>query len=219
MDSELKKYNLFLICQRMKLRCDKKNDKCEDIIEVKRGDRLMKLDKTKINEFLSEQNTSYFENEQNIEKQGKIDYNTFDYDENFKKMCKNAMNACSHYTKIFFVLEKISKFVSQMSPIFTIISSYKDFSNFQIIAISLAFFILIFIGVIGDWERLREKYAHLYEKFRNLHNSNSDDKYCEFYRNVQIFNSSKLSIDFYNEDETKMEKSEKMEKIEKTFHI
>lgn len=187
MDSDLKKYDLSIVFQRMKLRCKTRESKSEDLIEVKRGVRLMKLDKNKINEFLSEQNSVCCEAIEN--------YNSFNSDENFKKMCKNAMEICLHYTKIFFFLEKFSRIVSEMSPVFTVICGFRDFSLFQVVLISLIFFILILISMIGDWERLREKYANLYEKFKMLHNSNNDEKYCEFYRNVQIFNNSNLSID------------------------
>ena len=117
-------------------------------------------------------------------------------DSYFRAKCHEAMHLCKKYCYIYFFLEKISKISTVIAPCFMFFVEYTRKINVISILIAMIIFVMIaFIDIFGDWERLREKYAHLYYQFSILSNSKSPKRVIEFRKNAISFSNGQLFID------------------------
>jgi hypothetical protein len=128
-------------------------------------------------------------------------------DEEFRLKCVEATIACKKYTYLFFTLEKISKLSEAGAALFAIIVASYELTVKQIIAAVLVFFFVTIIDSIGDWGRLREKYAHLHFLFKKLHNSKKENRLDQFRRYAMSFGSDELFIDTIIFDESIIKKT------------
>lgn len=120
---------------------------------------------------------------------------TQDPDDDFQKKCLDAMNLCKRYALIFFIFEKFAFGISAICPIFAMIISVKNISVMWSFIVSIILLLIIVFNSLGDWVRLREKYARLYHLFKVLSVSKDEDRIEKFKSYSITFGSSDLFID------------------------
>lgn len=118
-------------------------------------------------------------------------------DGEFRNKCNKARNLCRKYVYVFFFLEKFAFTVISFCPIFAIFIETEsiELSMTGVIVTALLMFIIILINSLGDWGRLREKYARLHHMFRVLANSKAEDRIKRFHSYAISFGSDDLFID------------------------
>lgn len=116
-------------------------------------------------------------------------------DEEFRNRSNEAKKLCRQYTYTFFVLEKFSDGVEASAAIFAALVANWNLKLSQVMWICLVMFIVTVLDSLGDWGRLREKYARLHHLFSNLANSRESNRFTNFRAYAKSFGNDELFID------------------------
>ena len=155
----------------------------KDIIEINRKSSL------KV-EYLNDLNNDDIEN--------KLE-NLDDLNNQFRNFCLEACILCENAIFKFYILKEIwIIWTIILSALVTIVTVYKFPFDISLTITLLGCF-FNFIQNMSEWEKLSEKYSHIYEEFLELSNSTDKDRINKFEHLVYEYSSRILFTDLMKE--------------------